>query len=315
MAIRPYIEVRQTVLPECKQCRNREIRNTHCINGLCELSSSLDSLPIRCVGDWANDKIWYLTRYFDTFMTSMHKKWSALHYIEICCGPGRCCTRDGYEQDGTALSVINNKGFQYLSSATFIDYDKVAVETLNQRIKALNKEPKAFAKEGDYNNIASIMNAISHIKRNGLSLCFIDPTDCSIPFDTIKKIYDATGKKCDFIISFFSKTDFSRNGVMAATLPSHASLKHKYENFLGCNTFFERPDIISLANQNQHSKLVDVFAETYLQQFAKLGLIYSDMVNIGSWYRLIFVSSNSVALNLWKKTNKEYTPDGQRLLF
>ena len=119
------------------------------------------------------------TRYFDTFMTSMHKKWSALHYIEICCGPGRCCTRDGYEQDGTALSVMNNKGFQYLSSATFIDYNKVAVETLNQRIKALNKDPKAFAKEGDYNNILSIVNAISHIKRNGLSLCFIDPTDCS----------------------------------------------------------------------------------------------------------------------------------------
>ena len=136
-----------------------------------------------------------------------------------------------------------------------------------------------------------------------------------IPSSNISVIGFTSDNPTDFIISFFPKTDFSRNCVMAATLSSHTSLKHKYEKFLGCKTFFERPDIVSLANQNQHSKLVEVFAETYLQQFAKLGLIYSDMVNVGSWYRLIFVSSNNVALNLWKKTNKEYTPDGQRLLF
>jgi len=244
----------------------------------------------------------------------MHKKWTdGLHYIEVCSGPGRCSTRDGYEQDGTAIAVLNHPAFQYIKNAVYIDYNQDAVNALNQRINLLGKSAKARAVLGDYNNSDSIVKAMGYHGNVSLSLCLVDPTDCSLPFTTIENIFNATNKKCDFIISFFDKTDFNRNCVMATLLTSHQKLKEKYERFLGDTTFFQRPDIIEMARLNRNDDIVRAFTEAYKQRLIQIGLIHSDIVSVGSLYHLLFATSNPKGLEFWTKANKSCLPDGQRL--
>lgn len=314
MAQRINIEVRRQELASCLKCPNHDVRNEHCEEGVCELKSTLDSLPIRCVGEWANDKIYYLTQYFGIFATGMHKKWpDGLHYIEVCSGPGRCSTRDGFEQDGTAVAVLNHPAFQYIKNAVYIDYNIDAVNALNKRIKLSGQATKAQAFLGDYNNPESIVNAIGRHEPRSLSLCLVDPTDCSLPFDTIEQIYNATNQHCDFIISFFDKTDLNRNCVMATLFPSHIKLKEKYERFLGDRTFFLRPDIIEMAKLKQNDRIVSEFTEAYKKNLKKIGLIHSEMENVGVLYRLLFATSNPKGIEFWTKANKTCLPSGQKL--
>ena len=48
-----------------------------------------DGLYIPTVGDWSQDKHWFLTRYIDAFTTSMrNKRWKGLHYIDLFAGAG-----------------------------------------------------------------------------------------------------------------------------------------------------------------------------------------------------------------------------------
>ena len=67
----------------------------HCAeNDLCRVvKSNLDSLSVRCVGDWAEEKIYLLYQYFGIFTKGMKNKWTEINYIEICSGPGRCINR------------------------------------------------------------------------------------------------------------------------------------------------------------------------------------------------------------------------------
>ena len=308
------INVRQCPLPSCRKCNNGGVRDQFCKDGICDIPSAFDNLPIRCVGNWANDKIFYLTQYFGIFSTGMHKRWpDGLYYIEICSGPGRCSMRNGQEQDGTALAIVNHPSFKYLKRAVFIDYNDIAVETLNKRIANLGKR-NAQAIRGDYYDSRSIINAIGNQGLRCLSLCLIDPTDCSVPFSTVEEIYKATKGKCDFIISFFDKTDFGRNCKMAAIWDSHRGLKEKYHRFLGDDQFFERKDIIDLANQGNHDKIVDEFKIAYKRKLSSLGLSYTDEVAVGSLYHLLFATGNSRGIDFWQKASKKCTPRGQLLL-
>ena len=308
------VDVRLCPLPSCRKCNNSDKRKDFCKDGICDIRSALDDLPIRCVGQWANDKIFYLTRYFGIFAAGMHKCWAGkLYYIEVCSGPGRCSLRNGQEQDGTALAILNHPNSKYLRKAVFIDYSNVVVETLNQRINNLG-QTNARAVLGDYYDARSIVTAIGAEAKFGLSLCLIDPTDCSVPFSTVEAIYNATGGKCDFVISFFDKTDFGRNCAMAATLPTHQGLRSKYQRFLGDDSFFARGDIVDLANRKDNNKIVEEFKNAYRERLCNLGLVFSDEVSVGSYYHLLFATSNERGLDFWQKANKKCTPDGQLLL-
>jgi hypothetical protein len=80
-----------------------------------------DDGAVRCVGDWAEQKIFYLVQYFGIFATGMKAKWSGkINYIEICSGTGRCINRHtGMEFDGTSLAIMNHKAFKNIRKALF----------------------------------------------------------------------------------------------------------------------------------------------------------------------------------------------------
>ena len=70
----------------CDRCRNSEVRHTDA-DGLCKkVRSVVDSLPVRCVGAWANDKIYYLLQYFQIFAKGMATKYDPVGQQEFDFG-------------------------------------------------------------------------------------------------------------------------------------------------------------------------------------------------------------------------------------
>ena len=299
-----------SVNPKCEKCPNAETRNLD-DDGLCKnIVSVTDGLPVRCVGEWANEKIYYLLQYFQIFTQGMLKKWDELKYVEICSGPGRCSTRDGNEQDGTALAIIKNPLFDSLSEALFVDNSSNVVKILSERIEALGKSSRAHAIVGDYNNAETILAALKGFSKKTLTLCFVDPTDCSVPFDTIRSIFEATNRNCDFIISFFDGSDFHRNAVGATLDETFLKSREKYSRFLGSPDFFSEEKVVFAAKRNDCSELSKLFREQYSCNLGEIGLCYNDWKNINKYYYLLYATSNSRGLDFWKKSSR-YDSAGQ----
>ena len=296
---------------QCVRCDNSDKREVDKNTGFCKrFHSERDGLPVRCVGDWAKEKIYYLTQYFGIFSQGMKNKFDELRYVEICSGPGRCCTRDGKEIDGTPLTVVNHANFQYINKAFFFDYSKEVVDVLNERFRLDGKSDHAEAFVGDYNDSNSIVSRIGGASRKTLTLCLVDPTDCSVPFTTIKDVFLASGGHCDFIISFFDLVDFNRNSVQAVLEPDASVLYGKYAKFLGGSDFFSRSDVVIAAKANNRKLLRKLFLEAYVGNLRKIGLGATDWVGIGGLYKLLYASSHPRGLDFWKKCSR-YEPYGQ----
>lgn len=307
----------------CKECRSflghqdkKKNPNSNVDSSICQKIVGSDGLPIRCVGDWGLNKVNYISRYFYIFATSMREKWEHINYIEICSGPGVCVYRtkgDIYkENDGTALSIIKSDGFKYDNvKALFIDINDTVVDTLNTRIRNLGQSHKAKAIIGDYNKSEEIIKNIKENlnMRKALNLVVIDPTDCSVPFETIKNI--TSQLKADVIINFAYGTDLLRNIVKAIKAEIQTD---KYKKFLGSEDFFERHDIKKLAKQNDTQKLLHLYYAEYKINFEKLNYKYNDIFTIEHFYALIFLSEHKLALKFWKAALKKDSK-GQSNLF
>jgi three-Cys-motif partner protein len=308
------LDLRERQHPKCggKNCLKRDTVDT---DGLCtQTLSALDNLPVRCVGEWAYDKIYRLVQYFGTFAGSMSKKWLGLNYVEICSGPGRCITReDRKEIDGTAMAIIRHKHFPKIKTGTFIDASQRVVKILNQRIKALDASRIAEAVVGDYSDAPGLCRILNRLPDSCLNLVFIDPTECDVPFNTIRRIVDHL-QNADLLINVSIGTDVNRNIASAATDPSFTRARRKYESFLGIPDFCSRADVVALANRADHDDLRRKFADAYKDQLHTLGYIYTDTRPVRHYYYLLFASRDPKGLEFWLKSCK-YAPDNQKEMF
>lgn len=305
-------DLRKVFNSSCKTNCNRKERKELTDDDMCKVvSSAIDGYPLRCVGSWAFQKVFVLNQYFNIFANGMKKKWKGLNYIEICSGPGRCITRDGEEFDGTALSIINNGAFESISSATFIDLNEEIVDILNMRITNLGKSKIAKAVVGDYSSCENIKNIVSNLPQNNLNLLFIDPTDCSVPFNTIKTLKGIL-KKVDLIINFAIGTDLKRNILPSIYQDNYKKVKEKYAKFLGTEFFFEKDEI--KANIINPSLATSIFYKEYENNLRSLGYQYITPYSVKGYYYLVFVTEHPRGLDFWDKALKTQY-DGQQTLF
>lgn len=297
---------------DCSKKCTKEIRRVVAENDLCSLTvSKIDRLAVRCVGEWAEQKIYLLSQYFGIFATGMKNKWSEINYIEICSGPGRCIRREvGEELDGTALTILKHKSFPILKNALFFDYDTTVVNVLNQRISKMNIMT-AYAYVADYNQPDTICSVLrqrcSHDK--SLNLILLDPTDCSVPFELLRQIKH-TLKNVDILINVATGTDFSRNIPQAFADSKRAS---KYNKFVGNNEFFIDKNNQALCRQQRYGELRNAFREAYQRSLMSIGYSHFCTAKVEQYYTLLFAASNPKAAEFWRKATKtEY--DGQRQL-
>ena len=295
----------------CSKKCNKEIRHLVTENDLCSMVFSVeDNLPVRCVGDWAEQKIYLLSQYFGIFSEGMKRKWE-LNYIEICSGPGRCINRrNGNEIDGTALCVLKHKSFMNINKALFFDFNNTVVNVLNQRIEQIGAT-NAKALFADYNNADELCITISlEIRPTSLNLVLIDPTDCSVPFDLIERI-KKTIPNVDFIINVATGTDFNRNIPMAFQNEERAK---KYRKFLGNDLFFKDLTNMDLCDRRKFNELREKFRMTYQNSLKEIGFNHFDIELVEHYYDILFAASHPRAIEFWHKATKiKY--DGQRSLF
>ena len=301
----------------CQKGCNKSVRKEITENDLCtDTSSALDHLPVRCVGEWATQKIYHLVQYFAIFSNGMKNKWKGeLNYIEICSGPGRCISREnGMEFNGTALSIINHDTFRYIKNALFFDFNNCVVKTLNQRIAKLGIT-NAKAVIGDFSQPRELCETIRNsVNTNSLNLVFIDPTDCGVPFSLIANIKQIL-PNADLIINLASGTDFNRNVVNALIKQeNYSKTVTKYSKFLGSADFFKDPVNIKYAAEGNNSVLRSNFREDYTRSLMSLGYKYFGFIRIRHYYDLLFASAHKTGLSFWDKANKIHH-DGQRKLF
>lgn len=294
----------------CQKCERR-IRHQNTEDGLCTLAPSvIDGGPTRCVGGWSRQKIYFLTQYFGIFGQGMKDKWDhRIHYIEICSGPGRCVDRDSAtEFDGTALAIMGHPSFPHLNSATFVDYSEPVVEALNARIARHGLDSTARAFECDYRDADRLIGLLSKRISSGLSLVFIDPTDCSVPFATVKAIAHSLSN-ADLIINVALGTDATRN-IKPAILNEDSRAREKYAGFLGGDSFFRDPLVVELAAAGRDEQLRLKFREQYRASLGGLGYRHFAVEQVEHFYDLLFACRHEKGLEFWKKAQK-YKPDNQ----
>lgn len=301
------LDLREQINENCKKCY-RDDRDGYSEDGFCtKVNSVRDDLPVRCVGEWARDKISVLTKYFDMFSVGMKNKFS-LNYIEICSGPGRCINRkNGEEFDGTALAITNHQSFKYVDNAVFIDNNASAVEALNARLR---EKANAQAYEGDYHCRGQISNILKSLNK-GLNLVFIDPTKCDVPFSLLQEIKDVLGK-FDLIYNIAMQTDVRRNIVNAVINQSFKKTKQRYSKCIDDESFFTRKDVVKAGTD----ALTKLFSDKFIEKLRRIGYNYCDEMPVPltgkkKFYNLYYATANETGLKFWKNA-KKFEPSGQK---
>lgn len=301
------------------------INNPHCLGGcnsddrhkiaesdVCSITKSIiDGLPIRCVGKWAEQKIYLLTQYFGIFAQGMSNKWKGkINYIEICSGPGKCVNRSARtEFDGTALSIINRPEFKYVNKALFFDINDLVTSTLNQRLKSLNAY-NAKAYSGDYTKPETICSILrDQLSQDSLNLVVIDPTDCSVPFDLIVNLKRIL-PRMDLLINVAVGTDYNRNVRNTLLQPAQFSRTiQKYCTFLGDANFYSK-----IHTNDSDKDLRLAFLSSYEKSLRSLGFVFFANKAVLNYYHILFVSQSQRGLEFWNKATK-YDYIGQGSLF
>jgi three-Cys-motif partner protein len=312
--MRIKMDLRQSDNPGCQKCADRRQRD-RCTNaGICGVTSAaIDGGLVRCVGDWGQEKVYYLLQYLGIFANSMHHSWSGLNYIEICSGPGRNINyRTWSEHDGSSLAVLRHPTYKHIKCAKFIDYDERVVNQLNARI-ATTGIGNAEAVPVDYMDAGQLERALRRLPTGHLNLVFIDPTDLSFPFTALRLIAEVL-PKADLIMTVAIGMDFNRNAERAAML-SESAVRAKYETFLGWNGFFDsiRTEDGRPATEMTVDELRENFTSAFRDRLASLGYIYTAEKSIRHYYDLVFASRDPKGLEFWDKACS-IGYGGQRLL-
>ena len=180
-------------LLKCKNCDHE----SNAKDGICSVKKASDGLLLRCVGVWSKAKHYYLTKYINTFTTSMRKKWGGqLYYIDLFAGPGRCLTRDTEEEiDGSPLVALNAP--YPFAGYFFAELNEEVLDVLTERCKNHLNYNRVKFYSGDCNLV--IDDIMNNIPKRSLSLAFVDPTGLHFKFSTLQKLAQ---RKVDLIITF-----------------------------------------------------------------------------------------------------------------
>lgn len=272
------------------------------------VESPFDKLPARVVGDWSEDKHYYLGHYINIFETGMHKKWASRAYVDLFSGPGVCMFREARRiTDGSPLIAL--KADYPFTDYYFSDLDAVVVKTLKKRCEPFAAKPgiKINIFQGDCNDVADKIAAM--VGNKTLCLAFIDPTGLDFRFETLSVL--TKGKKMDLIIHFPIGTAIKRN-----IEKFYEKDRSKMDEFFGGAEWRG----IYESNQTNPTNLTACLLDLYKAKLAQIGYAMepADAVQIRNsknvpLYALLFASKNPRGNQFWKKI-KQIESKGQRSL-
>jgi three-Cys-motif partner protein len=270
---------------------------------LCAAVSADDRLPVREVGRWTEEKLYFWNRYIEITTSAMTGKatWPAgLVYVDLFAGPGVCRIKSsGRRIPGSALIAANApKAFRQI---LLVEMDPILAETCSQRLTKTRASNSFRMFQGDSNEV--IGQLLPFIPDRAMTLAFIDPEGLDAKFETIRTL--TSDRRVDLLVLFADAYDVVRNVDQLY----FKNLDSKLDQTLGPNSNW-RQRWHSLGNQGG-TQARALFAEIYKDQLRnELGYqVFGEKVmksGKGPLYRLIYASKSTKGMEFWDKvTNKD----------
>jgi three-Cys-motif partner protein len=193
-----------------------------------------DGLTCSDVGKWAEEKHGLVSFYAKLFSTGMKDKWDERVYIELYAGAGYSKIRD--TQRMIAGSPIQALTLEHpFDKYIFCEKSSKDLDALKVRVEKTVPHAKVAYVLGDCNQ--RIDDILAEIPPHSpghrvLSLCFVDPYDIGIKFETLRKL---SKKYVDFLVLLALYMDANRN--IDNYVKDEAV---KIDEFLGSKTWRER---------------------------------------------------------------------------
>ncbi len=271
------------------------------------LQPTEDGLLCPDVGGWAEDKHRLVSLYATLFSSGMKEKWSERVYTELYSGAGYARIR------GTSRLVVGSPLRALMVKDKFDRY--VFCEEEAQKIEALRVRSKRHSPDAQINyvegncnlQVQKILEAIppGSKEHTVLTLCFADPFDISLKFQTIREL--ANARYIDFLITLALGMDANRN--YEHYVKDDAS---KVDEFLGSTSWRQR----WATAQWDAVKFTRFLAEEFTRSMATLGYIpppFYTMKEVRSHeknlplYRLALFSRHDRAYKFWNQVAKYST--------
>ena len=258
------------------------------------------------VGKWAEDKHGLVSFYAKLFSMGMKDKWDKRVYIELYAGAGFAKIRD-------TPRVIAGSPIQALllehpfDKYIFCEADVRSLEALKVRVKRAAPSANVAYILGDCNDrVDDVLAEIpAHSKDHRvLSLCFVDPYDIGIKFETLHRL---SIKFVDFLVLLALYMDAARN--QDNYLKEEAV---KINEFLGSRDWREKWRVAQQDGKQFPQFLAEEFSHSMEglgyepQPFYKMKKV---MFMEKNWplYRLALFSRNAVAYSFWDEVLKYST--------
>lgn len=193
-----------------------------------------DGLICPEVGGWSEGKHRLIRLYDSLFSAGMKDKWDVRVYIDLYAGAGFCRVRNSNRillgSPLLALTVPNP-----FDKYIFCEEDHGNLEALKVRSARIAPNCDVAFVEGDCNTaVSEILKEIpmGSTQRKVLGLCFVDPFDLGIKFETLRKL---SIRYMDFVCLLALHMDANRN--QAIYLDEKST---KIDEFLGTTEWRSR---------------------------------------------------------------------------
>lgn len=200
------------------------------------LDVSDDGLVCPEVGGWAETKHRLVELYASLFSTGMKAKWDKRVYVELYAGAGYSKVQDTSRVIlGSPLHALGVK--HPFDKYVFCEEITDNLEALKVRVRRHAPAASVAYIQGDCNQrTADIIAEIPAGSKGNtvLSLCFVDPYDIGIKFDTLRNLSQHR-PPMDFVVLLAVYMDAVRNYDRYVSEDSV-----KVDEFLGSNTWRER---------------------------------------------------------------------------
>ena len=275
-----------------------------------------DGLIARPARIWTREKLRYLQKYAQAFMTAMAPKrsqglWEQLEYIDLLCGPRLSVVRDTKEEfDGSPLIALKIKpAFDHLH---FADLNRENMAALESRVSTKDAARVSF-RVGDCNVLVD--EVFNRISNRSLCLAFIDPEGFEVDFKTLAKL---AKKRVDLLYLFASGIGIRRN--LKNELSVANSRLDKWWGDKGWRDLPAAKWASGKFTEEPPEKVLQSFVSAFRKKVGNAGFQFQDEEVLpfsntknAQMYHLLYFSHDKTGLTIWNNI-KKIAPGGQRSL-
>jgi three-Cys-motif partner protein len=258
-----------------------------------------DGLICPEVGSWTEEKHRLVSLYCTLFSSAMKDKWAERVYVDLYAGAGYSKVRDTSRIiAGSPIRALRVK--DPFDKYIFCEENTQCLDALRVRVKRAAPSANVVYVPGDCNkNVADVLAAIPPV--SSLSLCFADPFDISLKFETLRVL---SRRYVDFMVLLAVYSDANRaykRYVMEDAV--------KVDEFLGSDTWRNRWKTADDERVIFPKFLAKEFASSmetldYLPTpLHIMKMVRSDEKNLRLYY-IAFFSRRQLAYKLWDQVLK-----------